>query len=156
MKKTGLTIGKYAPLHKGHQFLIETALKEVDHLYVIIYLASDLTDIPIGLRHEWVNRLYPEVTVIEALHVPTDKGYTLEIQKKHVDYILTLLGGIKIDAFFSSEPYGKLMSEALMCENRVVDIHREQISISATEIRKNPTQFKAFIEPSIYDDLINL
>lgn len=25
-KKIGFTIGKFAPLHKGHQFLIETAL----------------------------------------------------------------------------------------------------------------------------------
>ena len=28
MKKIGFTIGKFAPLHKGYQFLIETALKE--------------------------------------------------------------------------------------------------------------------------------
>ena len=29
-KKVGFTIGKFAPLHKGHQYLIETALKEMD------------------------------------------------------------------------------------------------------------------------------
>ena len=28
--KTGFTIGKFAPFHKGHEFLIESALKEVD------------------------------------------------------------------------------------------------------------------------------
>ena len=27
-KKIGFTIGKFAPLHKGHQLLIETAIKE--------------------------------------------------------------------------------------------------------------------------------
>lgn len=156
MKKTGLTIGKYAPLHKGHQFLIETALKEVTHLYIIIYLASDYTDISIKLRHQWIKRLYPEVTIIEALNVPTDKGYTPEIQKKHVDYILSLLEGIKIDAFYSSEPYGVLMSEALDCENRVVDIKRTNIKISGTEIRKNPALYKEYIEPSVYEDLIHL
>ena len=37
MKKIGFTIGKFAPLHKGHQFLIETALKEMDEFYVVIY-----------------------------------------------------------------------------------------------------------------------
>ena len=37
MKKIGFTIGKFAPLHKGHQYLIETALKEMDKFYVIIY-----------------------------------------------------------------------------------------------------------------------
>lgn len=156
MKKTGLTIGKYAPLHKGHQYLIETALSEVTHLYVIIYLATDYTDIPIQMRREWIKRLYPDVTIIEALNVPTDKGYTPEIQKKHVDYILSLLEGIKIDAFYSSEPYGVLMSEALNCENRVVDIKRTTVTISGTEIRKNPTLYKAYIESTVYDDLIKL
>ena len=27
-KKVGFTIGKFAPLHKGHQFLIETAFNQ--------------------------------------------------------------------------------------------------------------------------------
>ena len=27
-KSIGFTIGKFAPLHKGHQLLIETAIKE--------------------------------------------------------------------------------------------------------------------------------
>ena len=35
-RKVGFTIGKFAPLHKGHQFLIETALKEMDEVYVVI------------------------------------------------------------------------------------------------------------------------
>ena len=29
-KNIGFTIGKFAPLHKGHQLLIETAIKEMD------------------------------------------------------------------------------------------------------------------------------
>ena len=33
--KRGLTLGKYAPLHKGHQFVIETALAEMDEVVVI-------------------------------------------------------------------------------------------------------------------------
>ena len=35
-KKIGFTIGKFAPFHKGHQYLIETALKEMDKLIVIL------------------------------------------------------------------------------------------------------------------------
>ena len=31
------TIGKFAPFHKGHEYLIETALKDVDDFYVVIY-----------------------------------------------------------------------------------------------------------------------
>ena len=43
MKKVGFTIGKFAPFHKGHEYLIQTALKESDELYVIIY-DTDVTD----------------------------------------------------------------------------------------------------------------
>ena len=49
MKKVGFTIGKFAPLHKGHQYLIETALKEMDEVYVIVY-ETDLIDIPVEKR----------------------------------------------------------------------------------------------------------
>jgi HTH-type transcriptional regulator, transcriptional repressor of NAD biosynthesis genes len=33
--KRGLTLGKFAPLHKGHQFVIETALRETDEVIAI-------------------------------------------------------------------------------------------------------------------------
>ena len=48
-KKIGFTIGKFAPLHKGHQFLIETALKEMDKLIVVVY-DTDVINIPTEKR----------------------------------------------------------------------------------------------------------
>ena len=30
LKKVGLTLGKFAPMHQGHQYVIETALAEMD------------------------------------------------------------------------------------------------------------------------------
>ena len=44
-KKIGFTIGKFAPFHKGHQYLIETALKEVDKLIVVVY-DTKVTNVP--------------------------------------------------------------------------------------------------------------
>jgi len=44
--KRGLTLGKYAPLHHGHQLVIETALAEMDETVVLIYDAPDSTDVP--------------------------------------------------------------------------------------------------------------
>ena len=35
LKKVGLTLGKFAPLHKGHQYLFETALSEINHLIIV-------------------------------------------------------------------------------------------------------------------------
>ena len=36
-ERVGLTLGKFAPLHRGHQYLIETALAETERLVVLIY-----------------------------------------------------------------------------------------------------------------------
>ena len=75
MKSCGLTLGKYAPFHRGHQHVIETALAEVDHLVVLIY-DSDVTDIPLSVRSRWIRTLYPQVTVIECWDGPA--GYSNE------------------------------------------------------------------------------
>lgn len=152
--KTGLTIGKYAPLHKGHQHIIEKALEEMDELIVIVYDAPKYTNIPLELRAGWIRNLYPGIKVIEAKEIPKDVGFTEEIQQKHEDYIRSLVKGIKISAFYSSETYGERMSRALGAENRLVDIDRKKISISGTEIRNDPYGCRDFIEPIVFLDLI--
>jgi HTH-type transcriptional repressor of NAD biosynthesis genes len=53
--KRGLTIGKFAPLHQGHQLLLETALAEMDELIMMIYNCPKITDIP---QHDWFAQLY--------------------------------------------------------------------------------------------------
>ena len=35
--KTGLTLGKFAPLHKGHQLIIDTALSELNWVATCSY-----------------------------------------------------------------------------------------------------------------------
>ncbi|HEX5692051.1 MAG TPA: adenylyltransferase/cytidyltransferase family protein, partial [Roseiflexaceae bacterium] len=62
----GLTLGKYAPLHLGHQLVIETALAEVERLIVLIYPCPELTPVPLPVRAGWIRQLYPQATVIEA------------------------------------------------------------------------------------------
>ena len=51
--KIGLTLGKFAPFHKGHEFLIKSALYEVDKLIVVIYNASLTTNIPTHVRAQY-------------------------------------------------------------------------------------------------------
>lgn len=56
---TGLTLGKFAPLHPGHQLVIGTALAEMDHVIVVIYQATAVTSIPLHVRAGWIRELYP-------------------------------------------------------------------------------------------------
>lgn len=153
-KTHGLTLGKFAPLHKGHQLVIETALAEMDEVSVIIYDATETTPIPLNMRARWIRRLYPNVNVIEAWDGPTEVGNTPEIQRSHEQYIIDRLKISDITHFYSSEFYGQPMSTALGAINRLVDPSRKRVPISGTQIRQNPFLGREFISPLVYQDLI--
>ncbi len=153
MKKTGLTLGKFAPLHKGHQYLFETALKEVDKLIVIIY-DTPVTTIPLPIRANWIRNLYPDVTLIEAWDGPYGYSNERAYEIREEEYVQTLLKGEKITHFYSSESYGEHMSLSLGAIDRRVDEKRVQVAISGTKIRKNPFQYREFISDVVYKDLI--
>ena len=151
---TGLTLGKYAPLHKGHQFLIERARAETDHLIVIIYNAPESTNVPLATRAGWIRKLYPDVEVLEAHDGPTVVGDTPEIQRMHEDYLRRILGTRRVTHFYSSEFYGDHVSKALNAKDCRVDPTREQVPISGTTIRGDPYRYRSFINPVVYRDLI--
>lgn len=150
----GLTLGKFAPLHKGHQLVIETALAEMDELSVIIYDAPETTSIPLNVRSTWIRKLYPQVNVIEAWDGPTEVGNTPEIKDKHEKYIIEQLKVSGITHFYSSEFYGEHMSIALGSINRLVNPARNVVPVSGTEIRESPFLYREFVSPVVYQDLI--
>lgn len=153
MKKTGLTLGKYAPFHKGHQFVFDTALSEVDELVVLIY-DTEVTEIPLNIRSKWIKDLYPQVKVIECWDGPD--GYSNErwFEIIQEEYILKMLNGKEITHFYSSEFYGDHVSKALNAVDRRIDEARNIVPISATKIRENPFANKEFVSDIVYKDLI--
>jgi NadR type nicotinamide-nucleotide adenylyltransferase len=152
--KHGLTLGKYAPFHRGHQLVLEAALSEMDEVTVIIYDASEITSVPLNVRANWLRKLYPQIRVIEAWDGPTEVGDSLEIKQKHEDYILRTLKIRGISHFYSSEFYGAHMSAALGAVNRLVDPSRQVVPVSGTEIRRTPYLFRNYIHPFVYRDQI--
>ncbi|MCL2281945.1 MAG: AAA family ATPase [Fibromonadales bacterium] len=153
--KTGVTLGKYAPFHKGHEFVIATALKEMEYVIVIVYNASDVTDIPTIIRANWIKKIFPSVEVIIAEDGPQDTGYTQEIIEKQNRFLNKLLQGKQIDSFYSSENYGSHVSKALNCKNRTVDAERINFAISSSKIRetKNIKLVKNFVSRCVYNEL---
>jgi len=152
--RTGLTLGKYAPLHHGHQTVIETALDEMDHVMVIIYDCPDTTSIPLTVRAQWIRDLYPSVEVLEAWDGPVEVGNTPEICRRQERFVLDLLNGRKVSKFYSSEFYGDHMSRALKAGNRLVDTKRKRFPVSATQVRSNPFRYRRYLSPRVYRDLV--
>ncbi len=149
----GLTLGKYAPLHKGHQSVIETALAEVDELVVMVY-ETDVTEVPLQVRAGWIKSLYPSVRVIEAWDGPDGYGDTPEIKRSQEEYILKKLNGLEITHFYSSEFYGEHMSVALNAVDRRIDESRAAVPVSGTQLRDDYFAGREYISDIVYADLV--
>ncbi|MBO7746337.1 AAA family ATPase [Paenibacillus sp. MWE-103] len=153
-RTTGLTLGKFAPLHKGHQLLIETAIRETDDIIVVIYDCPETTDVPLHVRAGWIRALYPGVEVIEAWDGPNETGDTPEIKRLQERYILGLLNGRPVTHFYSSEFYGEHMSLALGAADRRVDPDRRTVPVSGTMARNDPYGCRPHVSPVVYRDLV--
>lgn len=150
--KIGFTIGKFAPLHKGHQYLIEKGIKEMDKFYVVIY-ETDVTTIPIETRANWIKKIYPDVKLIYATNPPSQYGLDEESIKIQTDYLRELVKDIKVTHFYNSEPYGKFVARDLKLEEVQVDRKRQKYPISATTIRKQIKENRNYIDKIVYKDL---
>ena len=150
--KIGFTIGKFAPLHKGHQYLIEKGIKEMDKFYVIVY-ETDVIDIPIEQRAKWIKDIYPEVHILLAKNPPSQYGLDEKSVKIQMDYLKSILKDIPVTHFYNSEPYGKFVARDLNIEEVQVDRKREKYAISGTKIRKNIKENKAYVEDIVYKEL---
>lgn len=153
MQSIGFTIGKFAPLHKGHEFLIETALKEVDKMYVVIY-ETDLINIDIEKRASWIKRLYPTINIIYAFNSPKQYGLDKESVDIQMKYLCRLIKDIPVTKFYSSEPYGRKVAEYLKIENREVDIDKKIFPVSANKIRENYKAYKKYMEEFVFKEII--
>jgi HTH-type transcriptional regulator, transcriptional repressor of NAD biosynthesis genes len=151
---TGLVLGKFAPLHRGHQRLIEAALAENQRVLVMIYAAPEVTPVPLAVRARWIADLYPRVELIEARDGPREVGDGPELQRRHEQFILEQLAGRAVDRFYSSEFYGDHVSRALGAIDRRIDPQRLVLPISATAIRQDLYAHRHYVAPRVYRDLI--
>ncbi len=150
-EKIGFTIGKFAPFHKGHEFLIETALKEMDKLIVVVY-DTDVIDVDTEKRAEWIKEKYPNVQIKFAHNPPSQYGLDKKSVNIQMKYLTKIMENEKPTHFYSSEKYGKSVAEYMNIIDRRVDNDRQTVPISASQIRNNIEEKKNWIENRVYLD----
>lgn len=149
----GLVLGKFAPLHKGHQQLIDRSIATCDETVVLIYDSPEVTRIPLSVRASWIRLLYPTVVVVEGHGAPSATGRSADIMKLQEDYICSVVSA-PITHFFSSEWYGDHVSRALGALDVRVDEGRQSVPISGTQLRADAWTHRAWVEPIVYRDLL--
>lgn len=153
LQTTGLVLGKFAPFHKGHQYLIDCALMKVGKLYVLVYEDGGLSGFPLSVRAGWIRKLCPEATVIEGHGSPTVDNATPAVMELQADYIVSMMPE-PIDHLFTSEWYGNHVAKALKAENWVVDQERVAVPICATTIRQRRVPSNEYLHPLVNRDFV--
>jgi len=149
---TGLVLGKFYPLHLGHIGLINFAQEQCDNLIVLI-CASDKESVPGCLRLDWASQTFADNCKIKPTlfdyfenELPNTSISSREVSEKWAAKITQLFP--KIDILFSSEDYGKYLSEFLKCKHITYEPARTTHEISASQIRHNAFKHWHYIADS--------
>lgn len=155
--RRGLVFGKFMPLHRGHQLLIERALGEVDDLTIVVYDSRPTgvyPPMPIALRTGWLRELYPDVEAI----VPLDDPLRDDPEADDPRYAPLYAAGLdflgRFDRVFTSEPAYERFARELGAQHVVVDAARELVPISGTRIRSDPYASRGWLDPRVYASLV--
>jgi HTH-type transcriptional regulator, transcriptional repressor of NAD biosynthesis genes len=154
--RRGLVIGKFMPLHRGHELLIDTAAAECDDVTVVVYdseVAGTSVPMPLDLRLAWVRELYPQLEQLVGLPdpIPWPENEDPAGAGVYAEQ-LRFLG--RFDRFYSSEPRYSRFASLLGAEHVVVDESRQLVPVSGTLIRSDPYRHRSLMSPHVYASLV--
>jgi HTH-type transcriptional regulator, transcriptional repressor of NAD biosynthesis genes len=135
--KLGLVVGKFAPPHKGHQLVIDTALEHCDQVIVLVYGNPDFPDMPVKARADWIRAAYSSNPNLEVF-VPRDAPPNDADDWTQREFVRLWLEqrGLVTDMVFGSEEYIAGFAAHIKAVPFVVDLERLRVPTSGTEVRK--------------------
>lgn len=178
---TGLVVGKFCPLHLGHQRLIEFAGAQCDRLVILSYTRPEFPAYPPALRASWLEALFPEAirlvlddsvladfalrTGSSARVLPTNDAPE-EAHREFCAWVCHRMLGLSIDRVFTSESYGDGFAASLtryFREHAAPDHHVEHLAydparattpVSGSAIRHDPDALSDFLPGPVRSSLI--
>jgi NadR type nicotinamide-nucleotide adenylyltransferase len=137
---TGVVVGKFYPPHRGHHFLIDTAIAHCNHVSVMVCHKPEQS-VPINVRLEALREEHPEADVI-----PVEDTLADDDTLGWAAYTVELLGGAP-DVVFTSEDYGDPYARAMGSKHILVDRMRVEVPCSGTMLRNNPLENLQYLSP---------
>lgn len=151
MTSRGLFVGKCAPFHLGHQYVIERALAECNEVCVFIYNSAEFDDehpkLDKIIRAHWVKTIYPEIDVRVGYNPPLDED-SYEGDMAHAAFINKHLPWIPTRVY-GGEGWVDNLAEFWEADPVRTDRHAELIS--ASKIRSNPSLYSEYMNPIVRD-----
>lgn len=179
----GLVVGKFCPLHRGHELVIEQALAQCDEVLVVSYTQPALAHCDAAARERWLAECFPQT---RRLVLDDDRFAALarhhgwpgphrlphndDSAASHRDFVGWLCHHVLnsgVEAVFTSEDYGDGFAAALTAYFRqhrdahhadvrhlCVDRARQRVPVSGTAIRHDPHAHRDYLSPTVYADFV--
>ena len=62
--KRALVVGKFCPLHRGHQLLLDRAQGACEELLIVSYTKPEFPGMAPARREGWLRALYPQAAIV--------------------------------------------------------------------------------------------
>ena len=174
--KRGLVVGKFCPLHQGHELLIERAGVASEELLVVSYTKPEFPGCAPARRDGWLRAQFPQAHIVvlddarlaalcAARGVPArtlphndDDG---ELHRHFMGWLCWTVLELPVDAVFTSEDYGPGFARVLErhyasgpVAHVSVDQARAAVPVSGTRVRQDPHAHSAFLSPVVYASFV--
>ncbi|MBW2858734.1 AAA family ATPase, partial [Escherichia coli] len=166
---TGLVVGKFAPLHCGHERLINTALAQCEELFIISYSVPEMPDCEPEKRLTWLQVRFPRATVlvltpelIARYNLPAipHNDADADIHRHYVATLCLQVLRCRPHAVFTAEDYGDGFAKVLTkrfaqpVEHIRLQRPRGDKSPSGTLIRSDVHHYRYMLAHDVYRSFV--
>lgn len=173
--RLGLVVGKFSPLHRGHEHVIEQARQACEQVLVLGYSQPELAGCERVRREAWVGRRFPDVINLQiddawvrarcaerglGWQAMPDNRASDEAQQAWLAWLLDGPIGLRPNAMFASEAYLQPTCARLARQwgspvtPISVDPTRARHPISASRIRADVHAHREWLHPDVYRDFV--
>jgi NadR type nicotinamide-nucleotide adenylyltransferase len=168
---TGLVVGKFSPLHLGHEALIAQALACCDEVIVLGYSVPEHVHCSAEQRRHWLRERVPQarsivlddatLATLAPGFAPLPRNDAPDAEQQH--YLAALLADVlrvRIDALFASEAYVHPTASVIAqrqgrpVEPVLFDLQRLRFPISGSQLRAHPHAHRYAMAPVVYRSFV--
>jgi len=143
--KNALVLGKFEALHKGHLYLMDTAIENSERVHIMLCYNHE-QEVPGKVRLKALKKIYgnnPKVKIHFAYDggLPQHESDTNGDLDRFYSYWVPFVNDFikeELDVVFTSEHYGDDFARYLGIKHHLVDLDRSKFNVSSTKIRNNP------------------